>query len=141
METVGINDISRRIIGAAIAVHRELGPGLLENSYEPCLAMEMVDRDLTFERQRRLPFDYKGQHIDAHYRLDFLVEGRVVVEIKCVERLNPIHTAQMITYLRLSGCHLGLLINFNVRVLTAGIKRVALDLPEASAMPRLPRDR
>ena len=118
-----LNAISGRIIGAAMEVHRQLGPGLLESAYETCLAYEMELRGIDFRRQQPLPVGYKGVRLDCGYRLDFVVEGCVVVELKAVEKLDPIHEAQLLTYLRLTGHRLGLLINFNVPFLRAGIKR------------------
>jgi GxxExxY protein len=126
-----LNAITETVIGAAIEVHRELGPGCLESSYEMCLTHELLDRGLTLERQKSLPLVYRGRTLDCGYRLDLLVEGLVVVEIKCVERFEPVHTAQMVSYLKLSGCKVGLLINFKVKWLVAhGIKRIVNDFPE-----------
>jgi GxxExxY protein len=119
---------SREIIGAAIEVHRELGPGLLESAYEGCLAHELTLRGLSFERQKELPVMYKCHQIDCSYRMDLLVGGLVVVEIKAIDALAPIHTAQILTYLKLSGCRLGLLLNFNEQLLRDGLKRVVLNL-------------
>ena len=117
------NDITQRIIGAAIEVHRQLGPGLLESAYEECLCHELQIRKLNFERQKPIPLVYKDAKLDCGYRLDLLVEGRIVVELKSVDGLGPIHDAIVLTYLKLSGHHLGLLINFNVTLLKDGIKR------------------
>ena len=125
LDRESLDQITDNIIGAAIDVHRELGPGLLESAYEACLAYELVERGLKFERQKLLPVVYREVTIEAGYRLDLLVEGRVVVEIKAVDRTEPIHKAQLLSYLRLSGCKVGLLINFNVRLLKDGIKRMA----------------
>ncbi len=122
------NDLSYAIIGAAIEVHETLGPGLLESAYEECLCRELTLRQIPFERQRPLPVEYKGVHLDCGYRLDLLVGGLVVVEIKAVEALAPVHDAQLLTYLKLGGWKLGLLINFNVPVLKQGIKRLVLNL-------------
>ncbi|MCP4423834.1 MAG: GxxExxY protein [Chloroflexi bacterium] len=122
------NLLSNAIIGAAIEVHKQLGPGLLESAYEECLAHEMTLRKIPFERQKPLPVIYKGTKLDVGYRLDFLVGGLVVVELKAIERLAPIHEAQIITYLKLTNCKLGLLLNFNVPLMKNGIKRVALNL-------------
>ncbi|MFQ6101512.1 MAG: GxxExxY protein [Anaerolineae bacterium] len=119
-------ELTGRIIGAAIEVHRALGPGLLESAYQACLAQELSLRGLPFEREMPLPIDYKGLQLDCGYRLDFLVAGKVVVELKAVERIHPIHEAQLLTYLKLTGCRVGLLINFNVPVLKNGIKRMVL---------------
>jgi len=124
------NDISAAIIGAAITVHRALGPGLLESAYQQCLAHEFSLRSIPFEQQRPLPVVYKGIHLDAGYRLDFLVAGIVVVELKAADVLLPIHQAQMLSYLRLGGWKLGLLINFHAPLLRDGIKRIVLGLDE-----------
>jgi GxxExxY protein len=123
-----MNDLSSSIIAAAIEVHRELGPGLLESAYERCLAQELCLRKIPFERQKRLPVHYKGVQLDCGYRLDFLVDGRMVVEVKTVDVLLPIHRAQVLSYLKLGGWKLGLLINFHVPLLREGIKRVVLGL-------------
>jgi len=112
------------VIGAAIEVHRGLGPGLLESAYEECLCHELNLARLGFQRQIPLPVVYKGVRLDCGYRLDVVVEGRLVVELKTVERLLPIHEAQLLTYLRLALIHTGLLLNFNVPVLRDGIKRM-----------------
>ena len=119
-----INKITDTIIGSAIAVHRELGPGLLESAYEACLAFELADRGLSVERQKALPVVYHDVRLDCGYRIDLLGEEKVIVELKAVERVKPIHTAQLLSYLKLSGCKLGLLINFNVKVLKNGIRRL-----------------
>ena len=118
--------LTHAIIGAAIEVHRELGPGLLEATYEACLAFELASRGLAVERQVGLPVVYKGQQIECGYRLDLVVEKRAVIEVKAVEALSRVHEAQILTYLRLSGIHVGLLINFNVRLLKAGIVRMVV---------------
>jgi GxxExxY protein len=122
------NALSRLIIGAAIEVHRHTGPGLLESAYEECLAYEFAVRSIPFERQKPVPVMYKDVQLDCGFRLDFLVGGLVVVELKAVSALAPIHQAQVLTYLKLIGCRLGLLLNFNVPMLRDGIKRVALNL-------------
>lgn len=119
-------DLTHGIIGAAIEVHRLLGPGLLESAYEECLAREFTLRDLRFERQKPIPVVYKDAKLECGYRVDLLVDRRIVVELKAVEALAPIHEAIILTYLRLSGCQLGLLINFNVPVLKDGIRRYIL---------------
>jgi GxxExxY protein len=121
-----LNKITERIIGAAIEVHRHLGPGLLESTYQSCLAKEMSLLGLDFEQEKPLPLEYKGLKLNCGYRMDFLVEQSVIVELKSVDKLLPIHEAQMLTYLRLSKCKIGLLINFNVPILKQGIKRMAL---------------
>jgi GxxExxY protein len=118
--------LTGKVIGAAIEVHRGLGPGLLESAYEECLCHELKLAGLGFTRQVPLPVVYKGVRLDCGYRLDVVVDGRVVVELKTVERLLPIHQAQLLTYLRLAGIHTGLLINFNVPVLRDGIKRMVV---------------
>jgi GxxExxY protein len=120
------NDLTHEIIGAAIEVHRSLGPGLLESAYEECLAREFTIRGISFERQKPLPVVYKEVKVEAGYRVDFLVSGRIVVELKAIEALAPIHDAIVLTYLRMSGCRIGLLINFNCVVLKDGIKRLVL---------------
>ena len=112
-----------RIISAAIELHRELGPGLLESANEECLCRELVERGLLFERQRELPIMYKGSVVDGMYRLDLVVEGSVIIELKAVEVLAKIHEAQLLTYMRMSGIRIGLLINFNAALLKDGIKR------------------
>ena len=113
------------IIGAAIAVHRALGPGLLESAYEACLAYELSQRGLAVERQKALPVVYRGVTLECGFRIDLLVAGKVVVEVKAVDQLMPVHKAQLISYLRLSSCEVGLLVNFNTNVLRDGIQRVA----------------
>lgn len=115
---------SKEIIGAAIEVHRNLGPGLLESAYEECLCRELFIRHLNFERQKPLPLSYKGAKLDCGYRLDIVVEGLVILELKAVDRIEPIHEAQLLTYLKLSNLKLGILINFNVPILKNGIKRI-----------------
>ena len=126
----GIDRVTEAIIGAAIAVHKQLGPGLLESAYEACLAYEAAQQGLSVQRQKPLPVTYRGVRIDCGYRIDLLVEDQVVVEVKAVEKLEPIHEAQLLSYLRLSGCSVGLLINFNVKLLKNGIKRLVCNLPE-----------
>ena len=112
------------VIGAAIAVHRELGPGLLESTVEACLVYELAERGVAVERQKSLPVNYRGVRIDCGYRIDLLVGNEVVVELKAVEGVMPIHEAQLLTYLRLSGLHVGLLLNFNVLLMKDGIRRM-----------------
>ena len=116
-------ELTRRIIGAAITVHRELGPGLLEAVYEECLSFELSRLGVSFERQKPIPAVYKGNKLDCGYRADIVVAGRVVVEIKAIAAVAPVHDAVMLTYLRLSGCPIGLLINFHAAVLKDGIHR------------------
>jgi GxxExxY protein len=118
-----INRITETIIGAAIEVHRALGPGLLESAYEACLVFELEQRGLKVEHQKPLPVVYQSVNLDCGYRIDLLVEDTVVVEIKAVDQLAPIHEAQLLSYLKLSGCRFGLLINFNVMMLKDGIRR------------------
>lgn len=115
------------MIGACIEVHRHLGPGLLESAYEACLAHELWTRGVAFERQRQVPVHYKGATLECGYRLDLVVEETVLVELKSVEKLSPVHEAQVITYLRLTGLPVGLLVNFNVVRLRDGLQRVVLD--------------
>jgi len=118
--------LTEAIIGAAIEVHRELGPGLLESAYEECFCHELHLRNLNFQRQVELPVAYKGLKLDCGYRLDVVVDNAVIVELKSIEQISPIHEAQLLTYLRLSGKKVGLLINFNVAVLMNGIARRVL---------------
>ena len=125
-----LNRITERIIGVAINVHRTLGPGLLESAYEACVAFDLAEADLSVERQKALPVRYKGVSLDCGYRLDLLVEKEVIVELKSVDRLLGIHKAQLTSYLKLSGCKVGLLINFNVQVLKDGLIRLVNDFPE-----------
>jgi len=121
---VDINRLSSKIIGAAIEVHKHLGPGLLESVYEQCLCHELSLRNLSFESQKPLPVVYKEKRLDCDFRLDIVVEGSIIIELKSCEKLEPIHTAQLLTYLKLSGLNLGLLFNFNVPVMKDGIVRV-----------------
>ena len=121
------NDISGKIIGAAIEVHKHLGPGLLESAYEECLCRELDLRGIDFKRQVPLPLSYKGLKLDCGYRLDLLVEDKVIVELKTVEAIAPIHEAQILTYLKLRDIRLGLIINFNVPLLVEGIRRLVND--------------
>jgi GxxExxY protein len=116
--------LTEQIIGAAIEVHRALGPGLLESAYQECLCIELGLQGVRFKSQVELPVIYKGHHADVGYRLDLVIDDAVVVEIKAVERLLPVHEAQLLTYLRLSGIATGLLLNFNVPVLKDGIRRM-----------------
>ncbi len=125
-----LNKLTEGIIGAAIAVHRELGPGLLESAYEACLEFELIDRGYRVERQKELPVVYRSVKVDCGYRLDLLVEDKIVIELKSVDALAPIHEAQLISYLKLSGKPIGLLINFNVTQLTKGIRRRVNELKE-----------
>lgn len=123
-----VNGVTQEVIGAAISVHRVLGAGLLESAYQECLCRELEERGVAFERERGLPVEYKGVRLECGYRLDLLVAGCVVVEVKAVEALAPIHEAQLLTYLRLGGWRVGLLINFNVITLKqGGIRRKVLN--------------
>lgn len=125
-----INRVTEQIIGSAIAVHRALGPGLLESAYQECLSQELLLRGIPFERQVPLPLEYRGVRCECGYRLDLLVARAVVIEIKSIEAIAPIHEAQLLTYLRLGGWKVGLLMNFNVVVLKDGIRRKVLGLRE-----------
>lgn len=118
--------LTREIIGSAIEVHKALGPGLLESAYESCLARELEIRDVRADRQAEIKLEYKGVQLDCVYRMDLVVEGSVVVEIKAVEKLLPIHEAQVLTYLKLTGLRKALLLNFNTPYLRDGIKRLSL---------------
>lgn len=133
MSTKPINDLSHELIGAAIEVHRELGPGLLESAYEGAYSHELTLRNIPHARQKLMPVSYKGVLIETGYRIDILAEDRVVVELKAVEKLLPIHSAQLITYLRLGKYPLGLLMNFHVLKLVDGIERVSNNAPNLSA--------
>jgi GxxExxY protein len=120
--------LTGELVDAAIQVHSSLGPGLLESAYEACLSYELRGRGLEVLRQHELPVVYRGVRVDAGYRLDLLVEGEVIVELKTVAKLLPIHDAQLLSYLKMSGCRVGLLINFNVLRLRDGIRRMVNDL-------------
>ena len=120
----GKDPLSQKVIGAAIEVHRAFGPGLLESAYEVCLCLELTKAGVTFKRQVEMPVSYKGKRINCGYRADLIIEGTLLVELKSVDRLLPIHQAQLLTYLKLSGIRTGLLINFNSKVLKDGIKRL-----------------
>ncbi len=121
MET---NELSSKIIGAAIEVHKTIGPGLLESAYEKCLCHELTLRKLAFETQKALPIEYKGKNLDCGYRLDIVVENKIILELKSSGRIEPVHKAQLLTYLKLSDIRLGLLLNFNVTVMKDGIVRI-----------------
>ena len=125
-----INELSSKIIGAAIEVHKALGPGLLESAYEECLCHELSLQDMLFDRQKPLPVKYKGRKLDIGYRLDLVVENAIILELKSCEKIEPIHKAQLLTYLKLSGLNLGLLLNFNVDMMRDGIVRIVNDLKE-----------
>ena len=139
------NAVTEQIIGAAVEVHRELGPGLLESAYEACLAFELRSRGLRVDRQRTLPVVYRAVQLDCAHKLDMVVEDKIVVEIKAVDQMLPVHGAQLLSYLKLSGLSVGLLINFHSELLRTGIKRVVNNYPgplptsaasAASAPPR-----
>lgn len=120
------DDLSNRVIGCAIEVHRELGPGLLESTYEQCLARELRLRDISFKLQHPLPVEYKGIRLLCGYRIDMLIEEELIIELKAVEEIKGIHEAQLLTYMKLAGTKTGLLINFNLTKLKNGIKRYVL---------------
>jgi len=124
MEREELNGLTGKIIGAAIEVHRNLGPGLLESTYEACLFFELKQLGLHVDQQKALPVVYKGINLECGYRLDLIVNGKVIIEIKSISELAAIHEAQLLSYLKLTGCEVGLLINFNVYTLTQGICRV-----------------
>jgi len=130
MEKETLNTLTELIIGAALDVHRELGPGLLEQSYEACLTFELLNRGLSIERQKALPLIYKNQRLDCGFRLDLLVEEAVVVEVKAIERFERVHVAQLMSYLKCADCRVGLLMNFNVALFKDGLKRVVNGFPE-----------
>ena len=119
-------ELTHTVIGCAIEVHRALGPGLLESAYEECLAHEFSLSGLPFRRQLTLPVDYKGHQLNCGYRIDLLVAEEVLLEVKAVDSLLPVHQAQVLTYLKLGGWHIGLLINFNVPILKQGVRRLVL---------------
>ena len=126
-----LDELTESIIGAAIDVHRELGPGLLEQAYEACLVFELLNRGLSVERQKLLPVIYRSQRMDCGYRIDLLVEEAIVVEVKTVERFERVHLAQVMSYLKFADCRVGLLLNFNVALLSRdGLKRVVNGFPE-----------
>jgi GxxExxY protein len=120
----GVNDLTSAVIQAAITVHKELGPGLLEAVYTECLTYELQDRNFDVETNQRLPIVYRGRTLSNHYFLDLRVNQTVIVEVKSIAALAPVHSVQLMTYLRLSGCHVGLLINFNVPLLKDGLRRI-----------------
>jgi len=126
-----LDGISHRIIGAAIEVHRHLGPGLLESAYQSCLAFELKQLGLKLEEQKPLPVVYKNVKLDCGYRLDLVVEDEIIIEIKAIEKLLPIHDAQLLSYLRLTKKTVGLLMNFHVPVLKNGLKRIVNEFPDA----------
>ena len=125
-----INQLSSKIIGAAIEVHKALGPGLLESAYEKCLCHELKLRGLSFDNQKPLPLVFKGEEIDCGYRLDIVVDNTIILELKACEKIEPIHKAQLLTYLKLPGITLGLILNFNVPIMRRGIVRIVNNLKE-----------
>jgi GxxExxY protein len=129
-----VNELTELLIGCAIEVHRTLGPGLLESAYEVCLCCELSLRGIPFIRQVAIPVEYKGVKLDCGYRADLIVASLILVEIKAVDQLAPIHEAQLLSYLKLTGLKVGLLINFNERMLTHGIRRKVLGPPEAVSL-------
>ncbi len=133
--TEGTEELTKLIIGSAIEVHRHTGPGLLESAYEECLCYELSQRGLSFKRQVDLPVSYKGIKLDCGYKMDLVVEDKVVLELKAIDQLLPIHSAQLLTYLKLSGIRVGLLLNFHEPVLKKGIKRLLNDPPGISSVP------
>jgi len=126
-----LDKITEKIISVAIDIHKELGPGLLESTYESCMVYGLVETDLKVKQQKPLPVVYKGVKLDCVYRLDLFVEDEVIVELKSVEKFLPIHKAQLLSYLKLSGCRVGLLINFNVEILKNGLHRIVNNYPDA----------
>jgi GxxExxY protein len=130
MGIMNINDLTGEVIGAAIEVHKHLGPGLLESAYEECLCHELRAGGIAYERQKPLPINYKGIALDCGYRLDVVVKKTIVLELKSCERIEDIHRAQLLTYLRLSGLKLGLILNFNVPIMKEGIVRIVNNLGE-----------
>ena len=134
-----LNKITEDIIGAVIKVHRALGPGLLESAYEACLSFEICEIGLKVECQKPLPIVYGDVKLDCAYRLDMLIEDKVIVEIKSIQGIKPVHKAQLLSYLRLSGCRVGLLINFNEKLLKKGIHRIVNNFPETQRSQRSPR--
>jgi GxxExxY protein len=127
---MNINKLSSRIIGAAIEVHKALGPGLLESAYEECICYELSIGGLSLERQKPLAVQYKGINLDCGYKLDVVVEDAIILELKSCEKIEPIHKAQLLTYLKLSGIKLGLILNFNVTLMREGIVRIVNELEE-----------
>ena len=125
-----INELSSNILGSAIEIHKILGPGLLESAYEECLCHEFNVRGLLYERQKPLPILYKAKKLDCGYRLDLVVEDKIILELKACEKIEPIHKAQLLTYLKISGLNLGLLLNFNVPLMREGITRVVNEFNE-----------
>ena len=125
-----LNEITDKIIGAAINIHRELGPGLLESTYEACMVYDLTEIGLKVVQQKLLPVVYKGVKLECGYRIDLFIEDKIIVELKSVEKILPIHEAQLLSYLKLSGCKVGLLINFNVKILKNGIQKIVNNFPD-----------
>jgi GxxExxY protein len=140
---LGLDGLTESIIGAAIEVHRQTGPGLMESVYEECLCYELSHRGLRFQRQVHLPIQYKGIKLDCGYKIDILVEDAIILELKAVEALLPVHSAQLLTYLKLSGKQVGLLLNFNEPVLKKGLKRLVnhFRTPDGALLPSAPSAR
>ena len=131
---MNLNELTEASIGAAMEVHRALGPGLLESTYEMCLCRELSLREIPFERQVPIPVEYKGVKLDCGYRADIIIDGTILLEIKAIDSLLPVHDAQLLTYLRLGGWKIGLLINFNVELLKRGLRRRVLGLAEEAIL-------
>ena len=131
-----LNKITETIIGVAINIHRALGPGLLESAYEVCMVYDLIQVGMKVEQQKPLPVVYRGVKLECGYRLDLMIENEVVVEIKSIDKLLPIHKAQLMSYLKLADCKVGLLINFNVELLKDGIQRVVNNFPDSPRPPR-----
>jgi GxxExxY protein len=137
-ESEKLNFLTERIIHAAIEVHKALGPGLLESAYQACTAFELIQDGFKVDQQKPLPIEYKGVHLDGGYRLDMVINDTVIVEFKSVDTFAPIHEAQLLSYLRLSGLKVGLLINFNVKFLKNGFRRIVNNFPENLSAERIP---
>jgi GxxExxY protein len=137
-ESEELNFLTERIIHAAIEVHKALGPGLLESAYQACTAYELIQDGFRVDQQKPLPIEYKGVHVDAGYRLDMVINNAVVVEFKSIDALAPIHEAQLLSYLKLSGMKIGLFINFNVKYLKNGIRRIVNNFPDNPSAERIP---
>jgi GxxExxY protein len=133
-----INDLTYNIIGAAIEVHRQMGPGLLESVYQECLAVEMAGRDIPFVREQPLPLIYRGKRLNAEYRVDFLCYGEIILELKAQSRIEAVHRAQLLSYLRLSNKHIGLLLNFHVEVMMNGVHRLINGRPPQEILGATP---
>lgn len=137
-ENDDLNFITGRIIHAAIEIHKALGPGLLESAYQACTAYELIQEGFIVDQQRPLPLEYKGVHVDAGYRIDMVVNKAVIVEFKSIDTLAPIHEAQLLSYLKLSGLKVGLLINFNIKFLKNGIRRIVNHFPDDPSSKQIP---